>query len=368
MRILVTTNAAVGHFFPLAPTVEALVAAGHEVRVACPASFAPTVHAAGLTAMACEEERVPSSVPLPAPPPVGDLQGRLAWAITVSWPSDARPWVADLVAQARAWRPEVVVVEPVEHAARVAAAALGAPVVEHGWGFTLPAWMAPAGAHSLLDLYSEFGATPAGPALSADLGAGSVQASDAAEVARYRYTPWSQAGDPLPAPDGRPRVLVTLGTYDNRHGAQRIRIVAGAVHRAGAQAIVVLGNPDRGSADDFPTGTTVLPWVDMPEAVAACELVIHHGGAGMSWTTLAAGRAAIVSPQGGDQFRNTGLLAAAGVAVAVQPSELETAVLARAIDEVLGTAGFTERAGRIAAENSGLPDRTKLASDIASLG
>jgi UDP:flavonoid glycosyltransferase YjiC (YdhE family) len=367
LRILVTTNAAVGHFFPLAPTVAALLAAGHDVRVGCPASFAPTVSAAGFTAMACEERPVTPSLEPPAPPPREDLHGRLEWAITWSWPADARPWAADLLRQARAWRPRVVVVEPVEHAGRVVASALAVPFAEHGWGFTLPAGWAHAGARAIPDLYAEAGARPAPPAFTADVGAGSLQAADADEVARYRYVPWSQTGEPLPAPDGRPRVLVTLGTFDNRHAADRLRIVAGAVDRAGAQAIVVLGNPDRGSAEDFPTGTAVLPWVDMPKAVAACELVIHHGGAGMSWTTLAAGRAAIILPQGGDQFRNAGLLTGAGVGVAVAPSELETAALPRAIEEVLGTALFTERAGLIAAENSGLPDRGRLAADIASL-
>jgi UDP:flavonoid glycosyltransferase YjiC (YdhE family) len=36
MRILVTTNAAVGHFLPMAATVAELVAIGHEVRIGCP--------------------------------------------------------------------------------------------------------------------------------------------------------------------------------------------------------------------------------------------------------------------------------------------------------------------------------------------
>ena len=43
MRILVTTNAAVGHFLPMASTIAALIADGHEVLVGCPASFAPFV-------------------------------------------------------------------------------------------------------------------------------------------------------------------------------------------------------------------------------------------------------------------------------------------------------------------------------------
>src|SRR5947209_13048184 len=103
----------------MVPTIQALVAAGHEVRVGCPASFAPKVAAVGLTAMACDEQRVSSSVP--PPPASDDVQDRLAWAVTLGWPSDARSWVADLLKQTRAWRPNLLVVEPVAHAGRVAA-------------------------------------------------------------------------------------------------------------------------------------------------------------------------------------------------------------------------------------------------------
>jgi len=43
MRILVTTNAAIGHFLPMAATVAELAASGHEVRIGCPLSFEPFV-------------------------------------------------------------------------------------------------------------------------------------------------------------------------------------------------------------------------------------------------------------------------------------------------------------------------------------
>jgi UDP:flavonoid glycosyltransferase YjiC (YdhE family) len=48
MRVLVTVQPGVGHLHPVAPLARALMAAGHEVRVGCAASFIPTVEAAGL--------------------------------------------------------------------------------------------------------------------------------------------------------------------------------------------------------------------------------------------------------------------------------------------------------------------------------
>jgi len=47
MRVLIATTAGSGHFAPLLPFALALREAGHAVRVAAPASFAPTVTRAG---------------------------------------------------------------------------------------------------------------------------------------------------------------------------------------------------------------------------------------------------------------------------------------------------------------------------------
>jgi UDP:flavonoid glycosyltransferase YjiC (YdhE family) len=47
MRVLVATTAGSGHFLPLVPFASACAAAGHEVRVAAPASFAGAVGRAG---------------------------------------------------------------------------------------------------------------------------------------------------------------------------------------------------------------------------------------------------------------------------------------------------------------------------------
>ena len=48
MRVLAATTAGPGHFAGLLPFALACARAGHEVRVAAPASFARAVHRAGL--------------------------------------------------------------------------------------------------------------------------------------------------------------------------------------------------------------------------------------------------------------------------------------------------------------------------------
>ncbi|MST33251.1 DUF1205 domain-containing protein, partial [Acidimicrobiaceae bacterium USS-CC1] len=363
MRILFTTNAAIGHLLPMAPTAQKLIELGHAVRVACPSRFATTVTGLGLRAIACREEPVAVAVvPFPELP---DPRARLAWAVMSGWPWDAREWVDTLLEHARIWHPELVVVEPVEYAGRIVAAALGIPWVLHGWGFTLPAAMSADPPSTIADLYTRLAPTRAtAPALCTDLGPPSVQADDALPAARYRYRPWSQAEWPRPTCSERRRVLVTLGTYANADAAERTRLIAAAAAGLVDEVLVVLGNSDRGPATDFPPGTVALPWVDMPAAVAACDAIVHHGGAGTSWAALCAGRAAVVLPQAGDQLRNADLLSLAGAALCLQATDLNRSVISHAISRALNEPALAASAARIAAENARLPDLDRLAADL----
>jgi UDP:flavonoid glycosyltransferase YjiC (YdhE family) len=364
VRILVTTNAAVGHFLPMAPTVAELVALGHEVRVGCPESFEPFVRKAGFDALGCAE----IDVALPTSPPLAadDRAGRLMWAVTVSWPSDSRPWVDSLLRQAEQWRPDLVMVEPVEHAGRIVAAALGVPLVVQGWGFTLPEPVEGLAAAGISDLYERVGTSPPTPALVADLGPAAVQAPDAAPVQRFRYRPFSVAGHPVPpVRTGKRRVLVTLGTYANPRAASLIRTAVAAALENDVDVIAVLGNDDRGAAETFPPGVTALRWVDMSAAVAGCDLVVHHGGAGTSWTTLSSGKPAVVLPQAGDQFRNAEILSAAGAALVCSSDALGD--VAATIGRGLGSSELAARAARVAHDNAALPNVTELARHVAAL-
>jgi UDP:flavonoid glycosyltransferase YjiC (YdhE family) len=194
-----------------------------------------------------------------------------------------------------------------------------------------------------------------------------VQDTDIPDVTRYRYQPWSHPGQAIPEPDGRQRIIVTLGTFDNPEAAGQIRLAAAAGQDAGAQVLAVLGNQDRRSIDDFRAGVHVLDWIDLPAAIATSDLVIHHGGAGTSWATLAAGRPAVVMPQMGDQFRNAALLQQSGVAITLGDIKLNPAALSEAIHTSLHDPDLTASARSLAAANHELPDTTELAERIVLL-
>ena len=364
MRILVTTNAAVGHFLPMAATIAELAASGHEVLVGCPGKFAPFVRRAGFDPVACDELDVPIAVP--GPPPLGERDARLTWAVTLSWPADCRTWLDSLLEHARRWNPELVMVEPVEHAGRIVAAALGVPLVVHGWGFTLPGSVDELAAVGILDLYDRVRAAPPTPVLVADLGPASVQAGDIGPAQRFRYQPFALPPQPPPPPPpARRPLLVTPATYPNPDAAASIRPAVAAALEAGADVLAVLGNPDRLSGEPFPPGATVVDWVDLPAAIRDSHLVVHHGGAGTSWTALSCGKPAVVLPQAGDQFRNAQLLSAAGAAIVSSSEDLDE--LRAAVAGALHDTGVAERAAAIAGANAAMPDVRELTHRIGTL-
>jgi glycosyltransferase len=289
--------------------------------------------------------------------------------VHTSWPNAARGWAAALLADARQFRPDLVVCEPVEHAGRVVAAALGVPLVEHGWGFTLPAGGDATASAGLADLYRSVGATPRQPVLRVDLGSASVQSTDAEPaVYRYRYLPWGIPAEALPPPGSTPRVLLTLGTFPHPDAADRLRTAACAAAEVGAELVVVLGHDDRGDDRGWPAGTTVVRRVDLPSEITRCSLVVHHGGAGTAWATLAAGVPAVCLPQAGDQFRNAGLLAEVGAAAVVPPDAADLPTLRRTFTQALTDPALNAGAKRVQRENESLPPVSALVERIEALG
>src|SRR5579864_2478039 len=113
MRVLFTTGSGSGHLHPLVPLARALQEAGHEVAVACRASFAAQVTAAGFPAYPigdgdgdAERRHILAQVQrLPAPE-----QGPFFIAHFFAGVHTRRvvPALLDLC---RAWRPDLIVRE-----------------------------------------------------------------------------------------------------------------------------------------------------------------------------------------------------------------------------------------------------------------
>src|SRR6185295_13435819 len=127
------------------------------------------------------------------------------------------------------------------------------------------------------------------------------------------YTPPTETPEP-PFREGRPAVLVTLGT----HLPWRKDALAEAV-RAAALALPELDfhftdgrveSDRRESVGNFHR----LGYVSYARDLARYALVVHHAGAGVLFHTLRAGLPALVLPIDYDQFDHAARLEAGGVA------------------------------------------------------
>ncbi len=130
MRVLFTTLPFDGHLNPLVPLAHALIAAGHDVAVACAPSYCPAVEERGFRAFPMGldwslgepfHERWPH---LRGLPPQEYVNAVLSDIFAGALVEHALP---DLVAIAHAWPPDVIVRETNEFAGWLAAETLGLP-------------------------------------------------------------------------------------------------------------------------------------------------------------------------------------------------------------------------------------------------
>jgi hypothetical protein len=130
VRVLCATTANDGHFGPLLPFARACVTAGHEVRVAAPASFAGSVAEAGLAHEPFAD--APADV-------IGPVMARLPTLTfeeaddlvlrEVFGRIDAQAGLPALLETVERWRPDVVLRESAELASLAAAEHTGVPHV-----------------------------------------------------------------------------------------------------------------------------------------------------------------------------------------------------------------------------------------------
>ena len=83
---------------------------------------------------------------------------------------------------------------------------------------------------------------------------------------------------------------------------------------------------------------TSVPAARLADEIARCDVVVAHAGTGIALTALAGGRRPVLVPRSGErgehvddhQHDTSGELDRAGLAIAVEPEDLERSVLERA--------------------------------------
>ncbi len=364
MRVLVSSSAMEGHFFPMVPLAWALRSAGHEVMVSAPANFTETITSTGLYAAGFVPEIAFETFMLhdrhgrPLPPggngPGGRASGGRAWGRLAALS------LAGTRAAIDAFGPDLIITEPHEFAAQMIAGQLGIPWIEHGWGIMgMPDYL-PAANDELTPELADLGiAEIPRPTLVIDTCPPSLAQGPAGDAIAMRYVPYN---GPAIMPDwvreerDRPRICVTFGSVLPRHGKRDFRGMlrewTTALPDLGADVVVAVAEDLTTEWNPLPEGVRAAGRLPLNLTLPACDVVVHHGGAGTTMTAVLAGVPQVIAPQIVDQVTNAARIAAAGAGVCVPPDEQSTDAIVEQCALLLKDQSYAATAVRIAAENA----------------
>jgi UDP:flavonoid glycosyltransferase YjiC (YdhE family) len=365
MRVLVTTTGSAGHFGPVVPFADALLATGDEVLVATRESSAAQVRAAGYEVWPFADgpaEQRDAIFAAARDLPIDEANARVGSEVFAGL--DARAALPGVLDACAAWRPQLVLNELGEFAGGLAGAHAGLPVVTVS--ITLASterFLSVTGA-PLRNLRDEFGLASGGTASTARFTLAPPLLEDPAapgpeHTRRFREHDrpaaalpdwWEGAGDPL--------VYVTFGSVapqmDFFPGLYRAAIETLAP--LPVRLLVTVGR-DRDPADlgPLPANVHVERWVPQGDVMPHAAAMVCHGGFGTVRAGLAAGVPLVVQPLFADQPYNARRVAELGAGVALEHGPRGIAGAAAAVRAVLADRSYADRAAAVAADVRSLP-------------
>jgi UDP:flavonoid glycosyltransferase YjiC (YdhE family) len=366
MRVLVTTTGGAGHFGPLVPFVDALLAAGDEVLIATRASMAEPIRAAGYDVWPFAE--APADERGAIFGSVRDLSNDDANILVVSevfGRLDTRAALPGVLEACESWQPHLVLSEACEFAGGLAGAHVGLPVVTVGIGLAaLEQLVMDPTIAALRDVRDEYGLTPGDayvayftltpPALEHPAAPGPAHAQrfrtldGAAPAALPEW--WDGSDAPL--------VYVTFGSV-----VPQMEFFPG-LYRAAIETLaplpvrllVTIGR-DRDPAElgPLPANVHVERWVPQAEVMPHAAAMVCHGGSGSVLAGLAAGVPMVVLPLFADQPYNAARVAELGAGVALEQGPRGIAGAPGGVRALLADPAYAERAAAVAADVRALP-------------
>ncbi|MGH3932201.1 MAG: glycosyltransferase [Pseudonocardiaceae bacterium] len=364
MRVMIATNALIGHFRPLLPFADAFRRAGHELLVVAPESFGPTVRRAGLPHRPGAD--VPPEVAAAAAarysklPPRQAIEALGAEMMARLGPRAALPGMLDTI---REWGPDVVLRETGELAALLAAERAGLPtltvrielasVIERGTSYY---------ADAIAEMRAEAG-LPADPNLTrlrtlhyATLVPPSFEdpESPGSSTTRRFRAPKPSSPEPPPwlPPGNDPLVYLSFGTVA---GSDRYLAAIEALAALPIRLAVGLGNTtDPAELGTMPPHVRVQRWMPQQQVMPHAAAMVCHGGAGSVLTGLTWGVPLAILPIFGDQPANAGRVTALGAGLTLD-GPTAVADLPTVITTLLAQGSYRTAAGRVATEIGALP-------------
>jgi UDP:flavonoid glycosyltransferase YjiC (YdhE family) len=381
VRILISTWGWRSHFYSLVPLAWALRSAGHEVLVASHPAMTPAITGAGLAAVPIGEDVDFEEVFAGRYGKVGRTAQQQDDSLDPAITADggvvrmADALLADLVAFGRSYRPALIVWEPFNLAAPIAAAALGVPGVQVLWGPDHSSELRLDRDAVLGPLAHRFAVDVADVSLTGMLMVDPVpppmQVPLPGPSRPIRYLPYNGTAilpDWLREPPGRPRVCVTGGTVAGPGLSERTDLptVIRAVAELDVEVVVAVVASHRALLGSLPDNVRVT---DGPLALRlllpSCAAFVHHGGAGTMLTALVHGVPQLILPQVGDEHFNAQRLATTGAGTWLD--DPDAATVRETIGALVGDGPWRAAAGVVADRIQEMPAPSEVADTLVAL-
>ena len=386
MRVLCATTANDGHFGPLLPFARALAEAGHEVRVAAPASYAGCGEGGFAHEPFADAPReligpVMGRLPTLAFEEADDLVIREVFARI-----DAQAALPSLVETVERWRPDLMLRETAELASLAAAERAGVPHVQVCIGMheVLPRF-----AQAVSDPLEELGrlAGLVGGRMTSALASETVLSlvpevldhpsgqvpSGSDEFLRF-HEPRPAAGAHRLPDWGDPQLPLIYVTFGSVTGslspfASVFRRALDALADIEARVLLTVGRKvDPAGLGPLPSNAHVEQWLPQDAVLGQAAGVLGHGGFGTTMGALAAGVPQVVVPLFTfDQAVNGDHVAATGAGLTVERGSSSVEFAAAQVPRLLADPIYTASARRVAAAIADLPSTAEAVHTLARL-
>ena len=373
MRILISIRPYFGHLHPHVPLASALVRRGHSVLFATAASFCPAVREAGFE---CRAAGLHPRDPLPA-----EHEG-LPYARDYGVYA-VKTKCHDLLELATAEPPDVIVRDPTDVGAVVAAEVLGVPCLTLGfseyippssWDILLasgldqvracwevagdPGWerMHPSGYFNLVPRPFRQGSVPI---------PGEFPLRPVCQQTLEPPRPVAWLGQ-LPA---QPTVHLTLGTAYNFH-TQLMASLADWLSQLPISVICTAG-PESDLADlaviAERQNAYVTDYIPLELILPHCDAVVTAGGFNTVMAALQYGLPLLVLPLGADQPRNAERVATLGAGLSMAAADADQGAVVNAIHDLLVQPSYRVVASRLQEHIANMPGPDAAAAHLEGL-
>jgi glycosyltransferase (activator-dependent family) len=413
MRVLLATVYEPSHLYVQVPLGWALVAAGHDVRVASSPGMMDHIRASGLTAVSVGADHTLHQM-FAAQASQGSIENELTdWSrpyraeqtwdavlmkYRISVPFALRPYndciMDDLVAFARSWQPDLVLWDPLTYAGAVAAKVTGAAharinfqvdyfAAMRGLFLELRDEQPLVGREDPLEEWLTRVVGAYGQEYSEDLAVGqwtldlipdSLQIDSGVTRVPVRpivYNGPSQVPAWLREPPQRPRVCVTSGVSTWQAFGEAFMGLPAMIDALGDLDVdVVAAIPDEQAEQltNRPANLVHAGFVPLLPLLPTCSVAVHHGGYGAWAGALGAGVPQYMSAiRHGDRWMKAEGITAAGAGLMGHPSAMTPEDFVRDVNRLLTEPGFADSARKLREEYLAMPSPAAAVSEIVRL-